>query len=68
MNSKTERTSTEEPSQNGKDTEAKLAKKWIYAVGLLLSFVLFWLVVLSYSEGSGYVFSNLPVASESSFE
>jgi membrane protease YdiL (CAAX protease family) len=38
MNSKTERTSTEEPSQNGKDTEAKLSKKWIYAVGLIIVF------------------------------
>jgi hypothetical protein len=36
--------------------------------GLLLSLLLFWLVVLSYSEGSGYVFSNLPVISLSSLE
>jgi membrane protease YdiL (CAAX protease family) len=33
-----EKTSTEEPSQNEKNTEAKLSKKWIYAVGLTIVF------------------------------
>jgi membrane protease YdiL (CAAX protease family) len=38
MSSKIEKTSTEEPSQNEKNTEAKLSKKWIYAVGLTIVF------------------------------
>ena len=38
MSSKTQGTSTEEPSQNEKNTEAKLSKKWVYAVGLTIVF------------------------------
>jgi membrane protease YdiL (CAAX protease family) len=38
MSIKIEKTSTEEPSQNEENTEAKLSKKWIYAVGLTIVF------------------------------
>jgi uncharacterized oligopeptide transporter (OPT) family protein len=38
MSSKIEKTSTEEPSQNGRNADTKLPKKWISTVGLIIVF------------------------------
>jgi membrane protease YdiL (CAAX protease family) len=38
MNSKIQKTSTEEPSQNGKNTDNRLSKNRIYAAGLIIVF------------------------------
>ena len=38
MSSELEKTFAEESSQNGKNTDTKLSRKWIYAVGLIIVF------------------------------
>jgi hypothetical protein len=38
MSIRIEKTFTEESSQNGKNTDAKLSKKWTFAIGLVIVF------------------------------